>query len=205
MPNSAHLSNFMRDAYGTPRSLSICSAHTLGSMRSMRHKNAFGALALLVADEIVRSARAQAPEVGPASAALALLYHEPGLSIRKLAERVALSHAGAVRLVDRMVAGGLVERRGQMSDGRARLLHLTIAGEAAGRGVLQARNDVLTRAFNVLNDDEATVLGLLSGRMLRALLKSEEHACRVCRLCDRSSCLNCPVDDELRIREAARA
>ena len=68
----------------------------------MRNMNVFGALALLLADEIVRSASAQAPEVGPASSALALLHHEPGLSIRKLAAGVALSHAGAVRLVDRL-------------------------------------------------------------------------------------------------------
>lgn len=171
----------------------------------MRQKNVFGALALLVADEIVRAASAQAPEVGPASAALALLHHEPGLSIRKLAERVALSHAGAVRLVDRMVADGLVKRRGQKSDGRARLLHLTAIGEAAGKAVLQARNDSLIRAFSVLNEDEIAMLGSISDRMLRALLDGEAHANRVCRLCDRSSCLNCPVDDELRSREAARA
>jgi DNA-binding MarR family transcriptional regulator len=174
-------------------------------MQSMRQKNVFGALALLVADEIVRSASAQAPEGGPASAALALLHHEPGLSIRKLAERVALSHAGAVRLVDRMVAEGLVERRGQKSDGRARLLHLTVAGETAGKAVLLARNESLVRAFSVLNEDEIATLGTISERMLRALLGSEEHAGRVCRLCDRSSCLNCPVDDELRSREAACA
>jgi DNA-binding MarR family transcriptional regulator len=174
-------------------------------MRSMRNMNVFGALALLLADEIVRSASAQAPEVGPASSALALLHHEPGLSIRKLAAGVALSHAGAVRLVDRLVAEGLVERRGHESDGRARLLHLTAAGETTSMAVLQARNATLARALTVLSDDEVAMLGLLSERMLRALLGNEEHAYRVCRLCDYSSCRCCPVDEELGSREAARA
>ena len=171
----------------------------------MRDRNIFGALALLVADEIVRAASARAPEAGPASSALALLHHEPGLSIRKLAAGVALSHAGAVRLVDRLVAQGLVERRGHESDGRARLLHLTAAGERVGTAVLQERDAALARAFNVLNEDEVAMLGSLSERMLRAFLGNEGHAYRVCRLCDYSSCRNCPVDDELRSREAASA
>lgn len=171
----------------------------------MRDQNVFGALALLVADEIVRSASAQAPEIGPASAALALLHHEPGLSIRKLAARVARSHAGAVRLVDRLVADGLVERRGHEADGRARLLYLTEAGETSGKAVLHARNATLTRAFNVLNDDEVAMFGSLSERMLRALLQNQDHAYRVCRLCDYSSCPDCPVDHELSSRVAARA
>lgn len=174
-------------------------------MQSRRDRNIFGALALLLADDIVRSASAQAPDGGPASSALALLHHEPGLSIRKLAAGVALSHAGAVRLVDRLVAEGLVERRGHESDGRARLLHLTASGEMAGTAVLQARDSALSRALDVLNDDEVAVLGSLSERMLRAHLGNEGHAYRVCRLCDHSSCRDCPVDDELRSREVARA
>jgi len=171
----------------------------------MRDINVFGALALLVADEILRAASAQAPEVGPAASALALLCHEPGLSIRTLAAGVALSHAGAVRLVDRLVAEGLVERRGHESDGRTRLLHLTAAGKVASMAVLQARTTALTRALDVLSDYEVAMLGALSGRMLRSLLSNEEHAYRVCRLCDYSSCDSCPVDDELVSRKAARA
>lgn len=174
-------------------------------MRSRRDRNVFGALALLVADEIVRSASAKAPATGPASSALALLHHEPGLSIRNLATGVALSHAGAVRLVDRLVAEGMVERRGHQGDGRARLLHLTAAGETASTAVLQARDVALARALSVLSDDEIAMLGAFSERMLRAHLGNEGDAYRVCRLCDHSSCRNCPVDDVLQIREATRA
>lgn len=67
-----------------------------------------------------------------------------------------------MRVVDRMVAGGLVERHGQKSDGRARLLYLTIAGETGGKAVLQARNDSLVRAFSVLNEEEIATLGNIS-------------------------------------------
>ena len=174
-------------------------------MGSKRDRSVFGALAVLVPDEIVRSARVPAPGAGPAFSALTLLCHEPGLSIRKLAAGVALSHAGAVRLVDRLVSDGLIERRGHESDGRARSLHLTRAGEKAGTAVLQARDTALVRALSVLSADEVAMLASLSERMLRALLENEQHAYRVCRLCDYSSCRGCPVEDELRSREPARA
>jgi len=56
------------------------------------------------------------------SQALALLAHEPGLSIRTLAISVGLSHAGTVRLVDRLAAEGLIERRGHATDTAAHRL-----------------------------------------------------------------------------------
>ena len=71
-----------------------------------------GAFALAISDDIVRASSSRAPEAGPAASALALLAHKPGLSIRMLAIRVGLSHAGTVRLVDRLVSEGLIERRG---------------------------------------------------------------------------------------------
>lgn len=172
-------------------------------MKPKRARNVFGAIALAVADEIVRAANELAPEAGPAASALALIGHEPGLSIRMLSAGVGLSHAGAVRLVDRLETEGLVERRLQATDGRTRSLHLTASGEAASAAVLEARDGVLSRGLAALSPQELSTLGELAEKMLRASLRDEAHAYRICRLCQHSECRQCPVEDELRCRAPA--
>ena len=92
------------------------------AMNGPRNRNILGAFALMISDDIVRATSSRAPEAGPTASALALLAHEPGLSIRTLAIGVGLSHAGTVRLVDRLATEGLIERRGHATDGRARSL-----------------------------------------------------------------------------------
>ena len=102
-----------------------------GPMDGPRNRNIFGAFALMISDDIVRVTSSRAPEAGPTASALALLAHEPGLSIRTLAIGVGLSHAGTVRLVDGLTTEGLIERRSHATDGRARSLYLTAAGRRA--------------------------------------------------------------------------
>lgn len=172
-------------------------------MSKIRDRNVFGAFALMLGDDISSAAAACAPEAGPAASALALLDHEPGLSIRTLAAGVGLSHAGTVRLVDRLEADGLLERRGHDSDGRTRSLYLTAAGKKASLAVLESRDKVIARSLSVLSTDEVATLGRLAERVLRARLRDVEHAYRICRLCGYSSCASCPIDDELRLRDDA--
>lgn len=171
----------------------------------MRARNVFGAFSLALVDEILHDTTLQAPEAGPAGSALALIRHVPGLSIRTLAELVALTHAGAVRLADRLESQGLIERRPHATDGRTRALYLTSAGEKACSSVLQARDRVLARGFAALTHDEQQTLGVLAERMLRAAVRDESHAYRVCRLCDYNNCPDCPVDAELKSRTCASA
>ena len=87
-------------------------------MNEIQNRNVFGAFALMVSDEIIQASSSQAPQAGPTASALALLAHMPGLSIRMLSVGVGLSHAGTVRLVDRLATEGLIERRDHSSDGR---------------------------------------------------------------------------------------
>ena len=174
----------------------------IGCMNSIRSRTVFGAFALMVGDNMVSAASSVAPEAGPTAAALALLDHEPGLSIRTLAAGVGLSHAGTVRLVDRLVSEGLVERRGHATDGRTRSLHLTAAGEKASAAVLNARDKVLARALATLTQDELATLSSLSERVLRACLRDVEHAYHICRLCGYASCADCPIEAELHQRGA---
>lgn len=171
-------------------------------MESIRNRNVFGAFALMVSDNILAAASSLAPEAGPTAAALALLDHAPGLSIRTLAAGVGLSHAGTVRLVDRLVSEGLVERRGHATDGRTRALHLTDAGEKASADILEARDAVLARALSTLTPEEAATLNALSERVLRACVRDLDHAYNICRLCGYATCADCPVEAELHQREA---
>src|SRR3546814_3733706 len=122
--------------------MSMLHAHINVPMDGPRCRNIFGAFALMISDDIVRATSSRAPEAGPAASALALLAHEPGLSIRTLAIGVGLSHAGTVRLVDRLVAEGLVARQGHATDRRARSLFLTAAGPRPGTKVLNARDRI---------------------------------------------------------------
>ena len=166
-------------------------------MANPRSENIFGALALALSDDIVRASSGAAPEGGPAASAIVLLGHEPGMSIAELAVGVGLTHPGAVRLVDRLVGDGMIERRAGNEDGRVRSLHLTDGGRSACQTILAARSGVIAKAVGRLTSDEVEQLERLSERLLRGLLIDDRHALRVCRLCDYGSCTRCPVDSEL--------
>ena len=170
-------------------------------MNQLKERNVIGAIAVAFADEINRVASSNAPEEGPAASALALIRHAPGISIRSLASGVGLTHAGTVRLVDRLESLGLIERRIHATDARTRSLHLTGEGEMSCDGILRARDDVISRGLSALTKEEQSVLGALAERMLRAIVEDEAHAYRICRLCDYERCKNCPVGEELECRD----
>ncbi|MBA1275454.1 winged helix-turn-helix transcriptional regulator [Pseudomonas azotifigens] len=152
-----------------------------------------GALALALSDGVLQSTQNQAPEAGPAAAAIALLGHEPGMTIERLRRALRLSHPGAVRLVDRLVAGGVVERRPSATDRRAVALYLTAAGETNCDAVLAVRQEHIARALATLSPIELETLGLLTEKLLRGLVQDLDQAYSVCRLCDPGVCTNCPV------------
>lgn len=159
--------------------------------------NQVGALALALSDEMRAQAEAAAGEAGPAAAALVLTGHEPGLSIAALAQAVGLSHPGAVRLVDRLVAEGLMHRRPDARDRRVMGLFLTEAGEARAAAVQAARNAPLAGVVAALTPVEAALLSGVVTRLLIARTDGEAAALRICRLCDHLACGRCPVEAAL--------
>jgi hypothetical protein len=66
--------------------------------------------------------------------------------------------------------------------------------------VLNARDQIIAEGLSVLSNEELVILGALSERVLRARLQGLEHAYRICRLCCRDACDDCPIDAELRQR-----
>ena len=135
-----------------------------------------------------------APEPGQAAAAIALLRHAPGMAIERLRRALEMSHPGAVRLVDRLVALGLVERRASEHDRRAVALHLTEAGDEKCAEILRARRERLQRTLGALDEMELSALEQIAGKLLAASVNSLDEAHAVCRLCDVGVCAGCPVE-----------
>jgi len=78
-------------------------------------------------------------------AMIVVVARTPGLTQRMIAERLEMSEASAGRLIDRLCAEGLLERRERDDDRRARAVYVTKAaeplltklGEIAGQGEQQ--------------------------------------------------------------------
>lgn len=60
---------------------------------------------------------------GAQATVLAVVVGNPGLTQQSIAEKLELTAASAGRLIDRMVADGLVERRSKPDDRRAHCIH----------------------------------------------------------------------------------
>jgi DNA-binding MarR family transcriptional regulator len=114
-----------------------------------RSSNLLGAVALAVADRIEEAARAVLNRAGETPAALVVIGYGLGPSNDQLRRILRLSHPGSVRLVDRLVADGLVVRR-EGRDKRAVALHLTRRGsklrEQLLKGQCPSNFDVTDRA-----------------------------------------------------------
>ena len=134
-----------------------------------------GALALAVADSIASVSASFSPS-GPGTAVMVLLSMEPGLPISVLATSIGLSHAGTVRLIDRLETGHLVERRRHTVDKRARFIHLTNSGEQMTKALLRAHEQVIAAWVSPLSPRDLNDLGALSERLLENGLNKNELA-----------------------------
>lgn len=193
----------MRQAYNVWRDLTVCSRGIYVEVMSKKKiENVVGALSLALADDLLQVTQSYGPDSAPA-AAIALIGHMPGMTINHLRGALDLSHPGAVRLVDRLVRDDLVARGRSATDGRAVALTLTSAGNSMCQRILSSRQNALARAMESLCAADRETLGRLAEAMLRGLLKGEEHAMGVCRLCDPAVCTDCPVESEIMGREAS--
>ena len=167
-------------------------------LRCMSHAhvaNVLGALGLALADRL-ESAAEQAGGASAATALATLYGTRAGARIDGLAKVCGLSHSGAVRLVDRLEADGLVERR-RGADQRSAALYLTPSGRRAARRVLADRQSAMHSLLSLLTDDQQARMGELAESLLAELGAGPEAEGRLCRLCDLEACGrsrgNCPV------------
>ncbi|QEH35686.1 putative HTH-type transcriptional regulator [Aquisphaera giovannonii] len=95
--------------------------------------------------------------------ALMTLCLGEGLTQQDLAERLLVTKANVVGLIDRMEAAGLVERRPDPDDRRVNRIYLTVAGRRLARAAKPGEEAVLKGIFGRLSQDELRQLhGMLA-------------------------------------------
>lgn len=136
--------------------------------------------------------------------ALSALHHfldRPSIDL--LAKVLGLTHSGAVRLVDRLAAAGLVTREAG-GDSRTAAVAMTADGEELARVVTDARARVLQDALAALSLEDCDALDALLGAVLAGLVREPGATRWICRLCDTDACGRstgqCPVAREARRR-----
>ena len=157
-----------------------------------RTANVLGAVGLAIADRIEHAAREVLGRGGETPAALVVIGYGVGPSNEGLRRILGLSHPGSVRLVDRLVADGLVERRPGRNK-RQIALYLTARGAALRQELLNERLAAVRPLLSSLTDAEQEVIAGLLGKMLSALGTTNLERCTLCRLCDDRVCTGCPI------------
>ena len=162
-----------------------------------RTANLLGAVGLAVADRIEAMARDILNHAGETPAALVVIGYGFGPSNDQLRRVLGLSHPGSVRLVDRLVADNLVERRGGR-DKRAIALYLTKRGADLRNRLLQGRLAAIRPLLISLTDSEQNVLAALLCKMLSSMGTTDPERCTLCRMCDDRVCSDCPIPADFR-------
>ena len=154
--------------------------------------NLLGVVGLAVAGRIQESTRAIAKHSGETPAALVVIGYGFGPSNDQLRRVLGLSHSGTVRLVDRLVEEGLVERR-PGRDQREVALFVTKRGKTVREKILSGRlASVRPMLENLTSAEQETLSGLLY-KMLSSMETTDLDRRTLCRLCDKRVCENCPI------------
>ena len=159
--------------------------------------NLLGAVGLAISDRILETARTVLNHSGETPAALVVIGYGQGPSNELLRRILGLSHPGTVRLVDRLVADGLVERT-KGPDNRTIALHLTREGHARREHLLAGRLAAIKSFLSPLNAPEQEMLDRLLHKILSSMETTDLERCSLCRLCDNRVCLNCPIPANFR-------
>ncbi len=130
---------------------------------------------------------------GAAPAALVTISAFPGQSMDQLRRTLVLSQPGTLRLVERLTAEGLVERR-HVQGARGAGLVLTARGRRVVKRLLGEREQALEALLGGLSEAERQQLAALVEKALWARAADGRDPRHVCRVCDRGACERCPVD-----------
>ncbi|WP_203580097.1 MarR family winged helix-turn-helix transcriptional regulator [Microbacterium hibisci] len=92
--------------------------------------------------------------------------------LRDVTANMLISQPSVSRLVDRMVARGLLTKGADPDDGRGALVHATDAGAALFRRVASSHGKAIAERMSLLSDDELAQL-----RELTAKLRKKQPSC----------------------------
>lgn len=107
---------------------------------------------------------------------IAVVARHPGATQRIIAEALEMSEASAGRLIDRLCAEGLLERRERDDDRRARAVFLTPAAEPLLQSSAEIARDYTKTIFDGLERADLEALQALLGQIYDNLAQSP--ACR---------------------------
>ena len=135
---------------------------------------------MLASRRLLASLHPGAPAMTPTKLrALDVIGEETGVRVGELAERIGIDETTATRLVDRLEAAGVAERRGATDDRRVIVVGLTPAGVTLARQVAQRRQRFLSDVLTALEPEERTELVRLTAKAAAALRdRSEELTAR---------------------------
>ena len=156
--------------------------------------NTFGALSQAVSDRVRRAIAEAFNAGGQTAAALIAIGHEPGMSIGQIRQILRLSHAGAVRVVERLGDQGLVEKSQSPSDRRVVHVTLTAQGQVQRAELLGLRRAALADLLGKVSVEDRVALERAADAILSSVFGDAQGGWATCRLCDRARCDDCPVD-----------
>ncbi len=177
------------------------SAHILHRVID-RTANLLGVVGLAIAGRIEDAARDILSHAGETPAAVVVIGYGLGPSNDQLRRILGLSHPGSVRLVDRLIADGLVERR-QGHDRRTIALYLTEAGHTLREALLKGRLAAIRPLLLPLTGAEQDALAAILHKMLSFMPTTDLERCNLCRLCDDRVCTDCPIPADFRAQRPA--
>ncbi|MGO3146439.1 MAG: MarR family winged helix-turn-helix transcriptional regulator [Leucobacter sp.] len=100
-----------------------------------------------------------------------LAKHAEPMRLSEVQNGVLLSQPALSRMVDRLVARGLIERETDPNDGRAVLVHLSEEGARVQREVGRAHGRDIGAALRALEPEEQTELTRITQKLLNAQAK----------------------------------
>jgi DNA-binding MarR family transcriptional regulator len=165
--------------------------------RDTRDANLLAAMSLAISDLLSVEADAAAGHRGAGPAALVALHEfAGGRTMDNLRNVLGLTPSGAVRLVDRLVQDGLVDRR-PGADKRSVALTLTPRGHRTAVRVQTARNAGVQRVLAELSEADRVAVRRASEALITVIARQRLVARRrdeptaagwLCRLCDFAAC-----------------
>jgi len=184
----------MRKAYN----VKLPNGRTALNIPSMNNyiANLLGVVGLAVADLIEENAREICMHAGETPAALIVIGYDLGPSTDKLRRILGLSHSGTVRLVDRLVADGLVERR-EGRDKREVALYVSEQGRAMREELLKGRLASIRPLLAPLTSSEKENFSALLHKILSSMETTDIERRTLCRMCDNRVCKNCPIPADI--------
>ena len=157
--------------------------------------NILGTLAVVIQDRVEGAWQSELDLSPMAAAAVIQTESLPGCSIEQVANRIGLSHSATVRVIDKLVERGFIEKDRARKDARQQSLSLSKAGKRLAEQLHAVRNDVTDSLLSGMDQGQVAALHQTVCRILNKSVTSNIEGDVVCRVCDERRCTPeiCPI------------